>query len=227
MDSGKWEKAYLSVQDPTTDLLSLVAGGPTIEFSFNPKEFTISQDAAWSTTVSKAGTLPEFSGTKAAKVTLEMFLDASEGGSITGTIDQLFSCVAPAESTLLDSPSPPFVTFGWGESVYMPVALVKSVSVRYSRFSADGTPIRAIATVALEEIVPPKPWQNPTSRATQIRASRTLQMGDTLASVAHRELGTPGQWRQIARASRIVDPFRVRPGRQVVVPSSPEPSEAR
>jgi nucleoid-associated protein YgaU len=162
--------------------------------------------------------MPEFVGAKPASVTLEMFFDASEGGDVAGGVDKLLACLEPHPKTKKDKPSPPFVSLGWGVKTYLDQAVVKSVSVKYTRFRPDGTPIRAVASVTLEELRPVEPKQNPTSGAFDVEVERIMRPGDTLASIAYDELGSPALWRVIAEANGIDDPFRVPPGRSLIVP---------
>ena len=43
--------------------------------------------------------------------------------------------------------------------------------------------------------------------------------GDTLQSVAYRELGKPQYWRAIAELNAIDDPMRLSPGSVLLIPS--------
>jgi hypothetical protein len=218
--SGKLERAYLTVTEPSTSGGKKGGGGGTrIDFSFNPKEFTLARTAEWKAKTSKKPTMPEYVGTKPAAVQLEMFLDASEGGDVMAQVNDLWKCVDPHKKTEKDKPSPPFVTFGWGKQVFLEKAIVKTVSIKFTRFRADGAPIRAVATVTLEQLQPSKPGQNPTSGALEAHTERVVSAGETLASIAYRDLGSPTLWRVIAEANDIDDPFRVRPGRRILIPS--------
>lgn len=217
--TGKLQRAFLALSEPSTTGGRRPMGGDRIEFGFNPDEFTLERTAEWNAEPSKSPVMPEYTGTRPATVSLEMFLDASEGGDITARVAKLFSCVEPHPKTTRDKPSPPFVSFGWGRQTYLDRAIVRSVSVRYTRFRSDGAPIRAVATVVLEEIRPATPRQNPTSGGLEARTERTVRAGDTLASIAYQELGTPLAWRTIARANGIDDPFRIPPGRRLLVPT--------
>jgi nucleoid-associated protein YgaU len=46
-----------------------------------------------------------------------------------------------------------------------------------------------------------------------------VRPGDTLASLAWEELGSPTLWRVIAEANHVDDPFRLTPGRSLIIPS--------
>lgn len=217
-ETGKLAKAYLAISKPSTDGTA-TGGGQKIEFAFNPKELTIERVAEWKAKTSKKPSMPEFVGTKPAGMTLEMFLDGSEGADITATVKQLMECVDPHPATKSAKPSPPFVTFGWGSFPYIDHAVIKSVSVKFTRFKADGTPIRAIATIKIEELKPAAKGQNPTSGSLDAKAEHVVGQGDSLASISYRHLGTADAWRLIAEANSIDDPFRVPPGTRLVIPA--------
>ncbi len=221
-DSGKLERAYLAISEPSSLGAKVGLGGERIPFSFNPKEISVTRTAEWRTKTSKKAAPPEYVGTKPSSITLEMFFDASEGGDVTKDVERLLACMEPHPKTKKDKPSPPFVTFGWGKATYMENAVVKSVAVKYPRFRADGSPIRAVATVTLEELRPTEPGQNPTSGSFGIEFQHVVGPGDTLASIAHRELGSPARWRDIARVNDIDDPMRLPVGGHVLIPTLTE-----
>jgi nucleoid-associated protein YgaU len=222
------EKAKLKLFDPSP------AGGGgggkdrgSIPFQFNPKEVTIQKSAKWERKTAKkaksAGP-PEFSGAEPCKLTVEMFFDASgnHDGSVVAAVEQLFSCCVPTEESRgKEKPTPPLVVLQWGKIASFP-AFVTSVSVKYTLFSPDGVPIRALCSVAMEEM-PNEPWrQNPTSGGPSVRRSHRMIDGDTLASLAFAEYGDPTMWRAIAKYNRIDDPLRLPSGSVLVLPAPEE-----
>ena len=198
-----------------------------ITFQFNPKELSIQKAASWerkpSTGAKKAGP-PQFTGADPCKMTLEMFLDATatHDTSVVTTVETLFACCAPTEKSAgKEKPSPPLVSLKWGK-VSSFAAFVTSVSAKYTLFSSDGTPIRALCQVSLEEM-PVEPWrQNPTSGGQSVRRAHQLIDGDTLASVAYAEYGDPTLWRPLAAFNRIDDPLRLRRGTRLLLPTPAE-----
>jgi nucleoid-associated protein YgaU len=149
-----------------------------------------------------------------------MFLDASEGGQVKTTVDKLLAAVLPAKGTDdKQKPVAPYVALGWGKVTYVSCAVVNSVSAKYTRFDADGQAIRAVVTVTLQEVLPSVVRQNPTSGASGAQSSHQVLAGDCLASIATSEYGDPNNWRAIADANGIDDPFRMRPGKRLLVPT--------
>ncbi|GAB2603142.1 CIS tube protein [Kribbella endophytica] len=220
------QKAKLKLFDPTKEGSQGQDRGE-IPFQFNPKEVTIQKSAKWErkpAKKAKSAGPPEFSGAEPCKLTVEMFFDASgnQDNSVVTAVEKLFSCCVPTEESRgKDKPTPPLVMLQWGKIASFP-AFVTSVSVKYTLFSADGVPIRAVCSVAMEEM-PNEPWrQNPTSGGQSVRRSHRMIDGDSLASLAYTEYGDPGMWRTIARYNGIDDPMRLPSGSVVVFPAAEE-----
>ena len=125
---------------------------------------------------------------RSRKLTLEMFFDATstQDGSVVQAVEQLFSCCVPTEESAgQKKPSPPIVVLHWGQISSFP-AFVTSVSAKYTLFNGQGLPIRALVSVAMEEM-PGEPFrQNPTSGSQDVRRVHRTIAGDTLASVVRR-----------------------------------------
>lgn len=191
---------------------------------------------------------PEFGGATPRSMTVELFLDATDketaqseferarrargprragamykrtagGNGVLADVETLFSCCRPLEGTLGEGkiPSPPLVLFVWGKVSLE--AFVKQVSVKYTLFKPDGTPIRATAAVTLEEIPKETARQNPTSGAIASLRSHTVVAGDSLASIAYAEYGDARLWRALAETNGIDDPMRLPTGTRLLVPS--------
>jgi nucleoid-associated protein YgaU len=191
----------------------------TIVFPFNPKDFSLTRKAGWtSSPAKKAEARPEYLGAEPAEITVEMFLDECEQakGDISKTVDKLLACLDPHKGTG-DSPSAPFVTFFWGRAIKFH-GIVTSVAAKYTLFRGEGTPIRGSATITIKEMASPPGRQNPTSGTQAGYRTHVMRAGDTLASVAYEEYGDPGRWRSLAEANDIDDPTRVTAGRSLLVP---------
>ena len=164
---------------------------------------------------------PDFGGAHPSSTTVEIFLDGYESGEdITTQINLLFSCVCPVATTLDNKvPSAPWVVFGWGQFSF--TAVVKHVSVRYSMFSSSGAPLRATATVTLEEVPTDTPArQNPTSGTDRVHRSHLVIEGDSLASIAYKHYQDATLWRAIAESNNIDDPMELKPGRHLLIPAA-------
>ena len=133
-----------------------------------------------------------------------------------------WTCV-PAQSYEQDTPQPPTVNFQWGNGIDF-TGFLQQVQVVYTMFApADGTPLRAIATISLHSIPDDPQGTNPTSGGISGRRSALLEDCDGLAAIAYREYGDPGLWRGIAIANGIEDPARIPVGSRLLVPRARRP----
>jgi hypothetical protein len=226
---GKLEKAYLEVvgelgpgKGGNTEFIP--KAGARKEFLFNPKEYSITKStrAPRATSASAQGSSqPQFTGPEPQSMSIEMFLDATEDPGTDLVKDYVSflmeSCSATKASVDSRQPSLPIVVFGWGTTTSFQ-AYIKQVSVKYTMFRQDGTPVRATCTVQMEEVPDPEKGQNPTSGGKAAHRSHTLVAGDSLASVSWNEYRDPTLWRAIAERNGIDDPTRMSTGKQLLMP---------
>jgi hypothetical protein len=209
-----------------------VSGPTEIEFDFNPGEYTVEKTSSWSRPQMKGGKQtgkPEFQGANAQTLRMEVLFDqlisSVGGGDVARSVNTLIEWVKPTDDSVAKKkPQPPIVVFEWGDNPALTSfrAYVKSVSAKYLLFDGSGKPLRATATVTLEEVPIPPKKQNPTSGAIEGRRSHLLAEGDTLASIAWAEYEDATLWRGIADFNGIDDPLRVRPGQSILIPTADE-----
>lgn len=228
-EPGNLQHAYLEICEPAADG-SLTKPGPRIHklaFQFNPKELTLAKSASWARDTSrnsKKSGPPQYKGPQPAKLTLEMFFDASaaQDRSVLEKVELLFECCVPTAATQTQNKgTPPFVLLRWGPLTGF-LAYISSVQAKYTLFTAKGLPIRAVCTVTLDELAGEKPGQNPTSGGLVPRRLHVVVDGDSLAGVAYREYGDAALWRAVAQVNGIDDPMRLRPGTHLMLPSLDE-----
>jgi nucleoid-associated protein YgaU len=205
------------------------ADGKRLEFRFNPKEYSVSKAATWNRPTNKGAkntTKPEFGGVQPQSVQLELFFDDWEGnGDLSSDIETLLGWLKPTDKSIgTKKPQPQLLHLEGGNTT--PLAnfkgVLKSVSAKYTMFRSDGTPVRAMVTIALEEFPDDPKKQNPTSGAPLTRRARVVGAGDTLHSVAYAEYDDPTLWRGLALFNGIDDPLRVRPGTRLLIPTADE-----
>jgi len=228
------QRACLEVNEPSKDG-SLAAPGAfmfKLDFQFNPKELQLAKQATWKREQAKGNkkaSPPQFTGAQPAKLTLELFFDASEkqDSSVVKNVEKLFSLTVPTEASLTSKKaSPPWVKFKWGGLVGF-LAYVSQVQAKYTLFTATGLPIRATCQVTLEELSGDAPKQNPTSGGLVPHRVHQVVAGDSLPAIAYQEYGVPALWRAIADLNHIDDPMRLRPGRRLLLPPLEEITEKR
>lgn len=196
---------------------------PPLHCQFNPSEYTISKSATWTRVPVRgavSAAIPEFIGTNAATLTLDLFFDArdSDSAGVSESVNRLLSWTQPSPRSIDENrPSPPVVSFEWGGTATFD-AYLSSATARFVLFRRDGTPIRAHVSLRLEEIPVLLPGTNPTSGSDLVVRQRQAVLGDSLPLLAYREYGRADAWRAIAEASGIDDPARIPPGTPLVIP---------
>ena len=229
--AARLEHAKLEVRSPPRAGTTTPGGvRGTIAFQFNPKQLQITKTAKWKSATQRnqsSSAAPEFTGSDPVKLTLEMFLDATDNmdNAVVTAVEKLFALVVPTpESLSAGKPCPPVVIFRWGGLTGF-AAFVNQVQVTYTLFTPGGTPVRATAQVQIEELTPKFPGQNPTSGGDRARTTHRLVDGDTLPALAFREYGDPGRWREIAALNGLDDPTRLRPGTTLLMPNAEDMGE--
>lgn len=184
---------------------------------FNPKEYTVSKTVPWSPHAAAGLDAPEmqFTTGQGETLKLELFFDTYESGGSAKTHTDALHKMALIDTSLH---RPPMVMVTWGSLNFKGV--VESLSHRYTMFLEDGTPVRATCTLGLRQA------DSASEQATANRGNESpdhaklhaVRRGETLQSIAAVEYDDPGQWRMIADANGIDDPFRLEPGIRLMIP---------
>lgn len=187
-----------------------------LEALFNPKEYTISKSVPWNPQATAGLDAPEMQFTMGQGETLqlELFFDTFEKRTpVTDYTDKLH------KMALIDSElhRPPMVLLSWGKLSF--TGVIESLTHRFTMFLEDGTPVRATCSVNLREARDAKEQSKDTKKASPDHAKlRAVRRGETLQSIAADEYDDPAEWRRIADANGIDDPFRLEPGIRLIVP---------
>lgn len=223
LSGGALQKAMLKVVDGDPKTLKL-------PFMYNPAELTTAKSANWNRPQQKgAGSAgrPQFTGAGPQTVQMEVWFDAWDAADadVAKCVMTLFEWTKPTPSSITKKlPRPPVLGFAWGSNPILQDLkfFLKTVNAKYILFKPDGTPVRASATISLEEVPEDPPAQNPTSGSRESRRSHLVDAGDSLHSVAFREYGEAGLWRGIAAFNAIDDPLRVIAGTRLLLPTADE-----
>lgn len=201
-----------------------------LKFRYNPTEYSVSKSARWNrppTRAAESATPPEFTGSEPTTIGMEIFFDAFEepAGDVSGDVDTLLTWTRPTPVSIAQGlPQPPLLRFIWGPNPVLQAfqGYLKSVQAKYTMFRRDGTPVRATATISLEEVTPQAASQNPTSGAREGRRAHVVAEGESLTSIAHAEYGLAAMWRGLASFNGIDDPMRLAPGTGLLLPTRAE-----
>lgn len=197
-----------------------------VECLFNPNEYTIAKTNAWQQQRSSGREVPEltFTGGQSRTLTMDLFIDVYEksGGDARKEVEKLWE-LARIDKSLTNQTTgqgrPPIVMLQWGGHWHFKAAIT-SLSVRFTLFRADGTPVRATASITMTEAEDEndQPGTNPTSYAEPGYRRRLVRPRDSLQLIAYEEYGDSAKWRPIAEANKIDDPLSIVPGQTLAIP---------
>lgn len=119
----------------------------------------------------------------------------------------------------------PIVVFNWGK--FSSTArnpqyykfFCNKVTVDYTLFLPDATPVRAKVDLTLEQVFPQKDENAVRPKESPDHAKLyTVKKGDTLQGIAMKEYDDAREWRRIAKTNNLNDPMELRPGMKLLVP---------
>ncbi|WP_030435309.1 CIS tube protein [Actinoplanes subtropicus] len=201
-----------------------------IPLLFNPAELTITKSASWNAAESKGNNAPllKFSAGQPGTLALSITLDTTDTGEpVTVHTDKLLKLVSvdpklPSTDKSRNKARPPWVTFNWG-TLQSFKAVVERLSLKFTYFAANGTPLRAKADLSMKQYEDEavKPLQNPTSHTPSLQTVHRLSHGETLDRLAAKHYADSTRWRLIAEANNVVDPLALEPGTLMIIPELP------
>ena len=145
--------------------------GETVEFQFNPTEYTFAKAVGWKEADTGGANVPKstFTGGKPIALTVKLFFDTRETGEdvrkkYTNKLWNLALVTPGKQDPKTKKGRPPVVEFQWGE-VWTFKAVVTNISSNFTLFDQEGTPVRATCEIQLKQVEDPSsyPFQNPTS----------------------------------------------------------------
>lgn len=214
---------------------------PSLPVQFNPTEFTLNKGVQ-SAEIGIPGLdspVLQFVRGQTETLTLDLFFDTTESGmagdgvvAVTEKTDLFYQMAKIDRKTH----APPVLRFTWGEKSNFPGAhldgrwysqrrsngfrcIVESVRQRFTLFSPEGVPLRAVLTVTLKEYKTLEQQVKELGLQSPDRThSHVIERNDTLSRIASEYYDDPGQWRAIADRNRLDDPLALEPGRILEIP---------
>jgi nucleoid-associated protein YgaU len=200
---------------------------------FNPNSYSISKTVFWNpaTAESHGGAKSDsetadvktnaptmqFGGGGARQLSMQLFYDITEPKNGQQDVRTDTDKIVKLTRIMRDrqKAQPPVCVINWGGaqiSDFPFTGTVTSLTQHFTLFDESGRPLRATLDVIFTEFLILTDDQLKTDPEL---TTRTVRRGDTLASIAA-EAGL--EWRVIALANRIEDPFRVPPGTILTLP---------
>jgi nucleoid-associated protein YgaU len=201
--------------------------GDDIPCLFNPESLTVTRSNTWSAPQASGKGVPtvSYGGATSGTFNLSLFFDTTDTGqAVTNYTSKLLTLMEvdsslPGSSEATQNARPPWVTFNWGD-LHSFKAVITSLSLSFTYFSATGVPLRAKADLSLMQYQEELAFgpQNPTSGTPYPHRTHRVQPGETLDRIAAIHFGDPTTWRRIADANGIQDPLALRPGSLLAIP---------
>jgi LysM repeat protein len=214
----------------------LTEGGARIDCMFNPASFAFTATNGWSDDGIPGTGAPQqrFKGGQSGTFSLTLIFDTTAtGASVTTHTNQLLKLMEidkdqPGFDAKSGNGRPQWVTFNWGEHIHTFQSVITALTVTFTYFSSEGTPLRANVSASMKQFVADENWtrQNPTSGTPSPHRTHVLGPGDTLDRIAARHYGDSTLWRLIADANGLKDPLDLQPGAIINIPERPVRSNA-
>ena len=196
--------------------------GSPIPVMFNPESVSIVKSNTWTGDNNKSdaptqsftkGDPAEFKFSKLIFDTTDRLSDSNR--SVAVHTDALLELMRMDDA----KKRPPWIRFVWGP-ISSFTAVITMISIEFTYFAQDGTPLRAEVDMALKQFRYDNDWrfQNPTSLTPDPGSLHQVVIGETLESIAFKHYGRRGQWRDIATHNRILDPLSLAPGTYLIIP---------
>ena len=201
--------------------------GAKISCLFNPTKLQMAKSNTWSSGNAKGRNAPDlvFDGGSSGTMSLELIFDTTDVGTTvtahTNKVADLMSVsteLADYDATT-NNGRPQWVKFHWGD-MHTFKAVISSMDLTFTYFSANGVPLRANVSISLTQYEPEANWgpQNPTSGTPAPQRLHQVQKGETLDRISARHYKDSTKWRLIADANGITDPLALKPGSVLSIP---------
>jgi nucleoid-associated protein YgaU len=209
-------KAFLQTED-----------GTNLPCLFNPESLSVSRTNTWAGSSAPGRGVPtlRYEGAASGTFSLSLFFDTtSDGQAVTNYTSKLLKLMEvdpqlPGSSDATQNARPPWVVFHWGD-LHSFKAVITSLSLNFTYFSATGVPLRAKADLSLTQYQEELAFgpQNPTSGTPYPHRTHRVQPGETLDRISAIHYGDSTMWRRIANANAVEDPLSLRPGSLLAIP---------
>ena len=178
-----------------------------IPVMFNPPEYQLTKTSRFAElkVPGLATSVLQYVGSEQQTLSMELFFDTTDTKIDVRTRTAAISNLLAVQSK---TKAPPRLLLIWG-SLLFPCVLT-SVREQFDYFNALGMPLRARLTVEFKgyDKLESALGSAPLALVDQV-ARYAMKSGDTLQSVAAKQLGDPARWREIARANGIENPRAV------------------
>jgi Contractile injection system tube protein/LysM domain len=213
--------------------------GAPFPVQFNPTEYSLSKGAQIAEIAMPGLDQPvlQFVRGQTETMNVDLFFDTTDQGTgpdataVTTKTDKFYELIKIDRVTH----APPILRFMWGQDGFAGAnfdgnwssqartngfqCIVENVKQRFTLFSSQGIPLRAVLSVTLREYYSLEDQiQRINFNSPDHTHTHVVQRGDTLASIAAKKYDDPRLWRAIADQNGLTDPSDLQPGMVLEVP---------
>jgi nucleoid-associated protein YgaU len=218
MTKGLLEKLQVRAYAKPDYALSSLVG--TFDAYVNPNELTIAYEMEYDSAQGSGttGSRMDFKKVKPGDLSLVFFLDGTGANGVKIDVQTQIEKFQTITGYNGDIHRPNYLLVAWG-TIQVKRCVLKSASIAYKLFKADGTPLRAAISATFVDAV-----QDQTRVALAQDSSpdlthvRVLRAGETLASLCQQIYGDATLYLKVARANQLDSVRRVPAGTRVRFP---------
>ena len=177
----------------------------TFESYVNPNEITVAYEMEYDSAqgAGTTGSRMEFKKVKPGDMSLAFFLDGTGANGVKIDVQTQVEKFQSVTGYNGDIHRPNYLKIAWG-TIQIKRCVLKSASIAYKLFKADGTPLRATISASFVDAVEDQTRvalaQDSSPDLTHVRV---LRAGETLAGLCQQIYGDPGLYLKVARANQL------------------------
>jgi uncharacterized membrane protein YgcG len=221
-----------------------LATNEEVPFMFNPNEYSMSKQNTYEkkNVIGQNTPAITFQQGGAISMSLKLYFDttmsASDVRHFSNKLLKMMMIDTSSESTTTGKGSPPVVAFSWGRVYFK--AFITSMTQKFTLFKPDGTPLRCVVDISLEQsaddtalvaaVQAPTGSSSSTSSAPSSSSSgsggssssngsrtETATQADRIDHVADRGTGDSSNYRDVADKNNVDNPLKVNKGQSYKV----------
>jgi len=178
---------------------------------FNPSEYSIDKNNHFSENSSKQS--KQFVKKNLQTLTMELIFDTYEQKVDVRNFTKKIANLLEIDSK---TKAPPIVTFVWGGPVF--TGVLTRVNQKFTLFSSDGIPLRAILNVTFEEHINEKVNTKENMSVKTEDKVHTIKQNEEIHRISSDFFDDPSLWRAIAKNNSIDNPRLLKTGSKIIVP---------
>ena len=177
----------------------------TFEAYVNPNEITLAYEMEYDAAQGSGttGSRMDFKKVKPGDMSLNFFLDGTGANGVKIDVQEQVEKFQTVTGYNGDIHRPNYLLVAWG-TIQVKRCVLKSASIAYKLFKADGTPLRAtIAATFVDAVADQTRVALSQDSSPDLTHVRVLRAGDTLAALCAQIYGDPALYLKVARANNL------------------------